>query len=124
MTIKQFIEKSIKGGFRWEEKREGHQEKIVVLNNYWFEYHDTYKIPVAVGDFTNIIKLNTHWLFLRPDFWRCAGKEMGWDDKTKLKKGYSTFKQSTGEDYWKYQWHRFIDHLAEDKSIESFFESL
>jgi hypothetical protein len=28
------------------------------------------------------------------------------------------------EKYWKKFWHRFIDHLAEGKDAESFFQAL
>jgi hypothetical protein len=65
-------------------------------------------------------------IFLDSQFWQCLGKGMGWDDKQKCKKGYITYFEATEkqEHYWKYQWHLLIDHLAEGKTIESYFESL
>lgn len=47
-----------------------------------------------------------------PAFWQSLGKAMGWDDKSKIK------------DYWKFNWHSLIDHLADGGSIESYFEKL
>lgn len=44
-----------------------------------------------------------------PLFWQSLGKAMGWSPMY-------------GE--WKTKWHRFIDHLAEGKDINSFFENL
>lgn len=50
--------------------------------------------------------------FLDPLFWQSLGKAMGW-----------IYLSDTPE-HWKKEWHRFIDHLAEGKDAESFFESL
>lgn len=72
---------------------------------------------------------------------------MGWDDD---KKGLPFLRQTGGstiavrdkmlaanyhpegktyhslkkENVWLYVWHKFIDHLSEGKTIESFFETL
>jgi hypothetical protein len=51
--------------------------------------------------------------FLLPDFWQSLGKALGW-----ILEGHAGRKQ------WKEEWHRLIDHLAEGKTAESFFESL
>lgn len=58
--------------------------------------------------------------FLDPLFWQSLGKAMGWsewhtDGSRKVWKEWHK---------WKNEWHRFIDHLAEGKDAESFFESL
>jgi len=52
-------------------------------------------------------------IFSKPLFWKALGKEKGWEDITK----YS-------QNHWKKEWHRFIDHLGDGKSAESFFETL
>ena len=43
-----------------------------------------------------------------PDFWKALGKARGWQD--------------TGA--WLFHWHRFIDHVAFGKNVESFFKDL
>ena len=57
--------------------------------------------------------------FLDPLFWKSLGKAMEWENNVYVEgKGIRDVKE------WKQQWHRFIDHLAEGKDAESFFESL
>lgn len=43
-----------------------------------------------------------------PDFWKALGAARKWEDVNA----------------WRFHWHRFIDHLAEGKDVESFFASL
>jgi hypothetical protein len=43
-----------------------------------------------------------------PEFWKGLGRAHAWQD--------------TGA--WLFQWHRFIDHVAFGKKVESFFSSL
>ena len=43
-----------------------------------------------------------------PAFWKALGKARNWQD--------------TGA--WLFHWHRFIDHIAFGKDVESFFSSL
>ena len=59
--------------------------------------------------------------FLAPLFWQALGKARGWDDGEVTIEGYSA---SIYHWMWQFQWHRFIDHLAEGKDAESFFASL
>lgn len=55
-------------------------------------------------------------------FWQALGKGLGWDKKMTY---YNTFTEGKeNNDPWRLEMHRFIDHLAEGKSIDSFFESL
>lgn len=61
-------------------------------------------------------------------FWQELGKARGWGIMgypMPLKKMTPAEKQHwIGKDEWQYQWHRFIDHLAAGKDVESFFEGL
>ena len=43
-----------------------------------------------------------------PEFWKALGRARDWQD--------------TGA--WLFHWHRFIDHIAFGKEVESFFSSL
>jgi len=98
MTITETIKKAVEGGYDSEE---------TFMNDIWNKDANSF--------------------FLDPLFWQSLGKSLGWDKKAK--KGYIRFcdiKDESGNTqfYWNYIWHRFIDHLAEGKSIESFFKEL
>lgn len=79
-------------------------------------------------------KLYTCAVLLNPLFWEHLGKALGW--KKEILIYYSGYaKDDEGntdgrleEAYripeWHFYWHCFIDHLAEGKSMESFFEQI
>ncbi len=77
-----------------------------------------YKIPTG-------FPLETHQAdcvyLLDPLFWQCLGKTEGWKyiqtNRFKKLKILNEYKP-----IWQYEWHRFIDHLAEGKDAESFFD--
>ena len=54
-------------------------------------------------------------IFLDPLFWQSLGKAMGWRQDED---------QWGDRAEWVSQWHRFIDHIADGGSAESFFENL
>lgn len=60
---------------------------------------------------------------LDPLFWKSLGKAMGYRtiDKAELPKDSLLHLH---QDWWLGTWHRFIDHLAEGKDAESFFNEL
>lgn len=65
-------------------------------------------------------------IFLDPLFWQALGKVRGWGAGRDFAVGTGTPEYSdwiTGHS-WGWYWHRFIDHLAENKSAESFFATL
>lgn len=60
---------------------------------------------------------------LKPEFWQALGKALGWEERINLQ--WSNKNLPIGMDtHWLYQWHRFIDHLAEGKSADIFFNEL
>lgn len=77
-------------------------------------------------------------ILLQPLFWQSLGKAMGWDWVTMLgtrrerfiemyahkKRGENEWLKTQRQEEWLYHWHRFIDHLIEGKTAESFFERL
>jgi hypothetical protein len=76
----------------------------------WKE-HDT----VSLHDYASIL--------LDPLFFQALGKGLGW--KTKEQYIADGEEDPSGvKDQWRYEWRRFIDHLAEGKDIESFFTNL
>ena len=55
--------------------------------------------------------------FLDPLFWRALGLALEWQkgvEKTCL----------VYDQWWRQPWHRFIDHLATERTAEAFFETL
>lgn len=105
MTIQQAIEKAIEGGY----PKPGN-------------FTGTYESPYT-----------SH--FLNPLFWQSLGKSMGWEKATCEHHGNCIDGRSgihcreweennCIEKKWLEHWHRFIDHLAEGKDAESFFDSL
>jgi hypothetical protein len=98
MTIQQAIEKAIEGGF---------SSQVAIEHVEDLKSHKT----LTIHDYG--------WVFVREDFWMSLGKAMEWENNVYVEgKGIRDVKE------WLYQWHRFIDHLAEGKDAESFFESL
>ncbi len=98
MKIQQAVEKAIEGGY--------HPEYIPKFLG---------KVKVEKVEIQSCIKSPDY--FIDPLFWKSLGKAMGWK--------WCPFRhyQHTAECVeWIVQWHRFIDHLAEGKSPESFFE--
>lgn len=67
---------------------------------------------------------------LDPDFWQSLGKAMGFNESIYCSNAEHINRKVLcdecvdKEDGWKNEWHALIDHLAEGKSIESFFKEL
>lgn len=68
-------------------------------------------------------------------FWQTLGKARGWERDPYSSDPETTFTTVLVEPYaqprtevitevWLINWHRFIDHLAEGKDAESFFQQL
>lgn len=57
---------------------------------------------------------------INPAFWQALGKARGWADDDEL----MLLSHEESSHFWKYEWHRLIDHLAEGKDAESFFADL
>lgn len=114
MTIKQAIQKAIEGG--WS------REAVKGTEDWYFND-----------------------IFLDPLFWKSLGKAMGWNEhEITIKVPAQTVHRirrdrSGGEDIewpahsrkrkvmtkkWLKEWHRFIDHLADGGTAESFFKYL
>lgn len=113
MTIQETIKKAIEGGYNWESRRD----------------------YMAGGTASQCL------LVCDPEFWKALGKSLGWqgtemrmcvgcgialksDEKEtmdgKCPKCNSDIEYFEGQ--WLLEWHLFIDHLAEGKSLESFFK--
>jgi hypothetical protein len=72
-----------------------------------FKHHEPGLRAVVVGLY-GFSTIQVDDFFLDPDFWRALGRTLGWHY----------------ERVWRGQWQRFIDHLAQGKTPESFFTHL
>ena len=131
MTIQEAITKAVEGGWNagtnWLAARSASPLPIIDV-----ECQDNMQIVRLVHENygnggSKYTTMGLQVALLDPLFWQALGKSIGWNIQEKQ---YSDPKNPTGHtrDYlisgWQYQMHRLIDHLAEGKSIESFFESL
>jgi hypothetical protein len=68
-----------------------------------------------------------HDTFLDPVFWHALGRALGWDAPCALVitcvHAQHECRRADGA-YWMYQWHCFIQHLAEGNSPDAFFAHL
>jgi hypothetical protein len=65
--------------------------------------------------------------FLDPRFWQALGRALGWSEACDLAitcaQGHEECRQCHGY-YWMYQWHCFIQALADGHTPEAFFAQL
>jgi hypothetical protein len=63
---------------------------------------------------------------LDPLFWQALGKAKGWSEKDFFLPDCEGcgMPQEQLNPWWRHVWHCFIDHLAEGKSAEEFFDNL
>jgi len=106
--MKEIFEKAVEGG--WDKKR-------AHVSDSW----------------TEVGMDSTHKALLDPLFWQGLSKSLEWENKqhphcllTLMTEYDSTNLDLVGKriHVWQYHWHRFIDHLAQDKDPELFFEGL
>lgn len=107
--IKTAIQKAIEGGYL-SDKNYGD-----IGNGVWIYYPQS-EAPDYYMGWKDII--------LDPLFWQSLGKALGWDygDFQPLKNMHQ-MNVWEGEQ-WLYEWHRFIDWIAEGKSSDDFFRDL
>jgi len=66
-------------------------------------------------------------IWLDPAFWQALGTARGWGEKREIFFAEEIDGNLEGGVYWFpwfYNWHRFIDHLADGGDSETFFKSL
>lgn len=107
MKLQEAIQKAIEGGF-----------KTPWVQNGVFEKDEIY------GD---IIQVEAGGFLLDPLFWQSLGKSLGWGDIDHCPvcdEHDHHWNKEIGCAGWLHHWHRFINHLSEGKTIESYFETL
>jgi hypothetical protein len=118
MTIQDALHTAIAGGYRVEGS-DGVATSFSGANSEYSAWtrtdnHSTLMIPM-------------HETFLDPAFWRALGRALGWEAPCTLaitcRAGQEESWRGRGA-YWMYQWHCFIQHLAQGGSPETFFVRL
>lgn len=115
MTIEETIKKAIEGGY---EPNGSDLQHYMLFNQH------------AHISALNLVGYKV--IFLDPLFWQSLGKAMGWRYKAYKNGAWQTEDEDLDimsdtpfrHPEWLYQWHKFIDHLAEGKDINSFFKNL
>lgn len=123
--MKEAIQKAIEGGYEllgWE----AHEDQIKYDHNLSQEQKEVEMKRLNL--FT--IKQSA----LDPLFWQSLGKALGWKDYETCRYGCQWDFDGEGcshdlpptvrSPFWRWNWHRFIDHLAEGKEVEEFFNQL
>lgn len=110
MTIQQFIEKAIEGGWLLNGSPRFFEVKSLVGNEVEF---------FCVSNRQPNVRWSTFQILLDPLAWQAVGKVEGWDERT----------QSTNKEGWeirnaRWYMHRMVDFLAEGKSVEEFIATL
>lgn len=122
MTIKQFIEKAIEGGWR--------KKEIPRFRGLEFDFGIGYPlITFERPSRHQVERMPLEVILLDPLAWQAVGKVEGWDtDKCFLCKRKLGRDNECIEHGWNHYWrdaiHRMIDALAEGKKVEQFLETL
>ena len=91
-----------------------HVGGVVTCEGHHAHNHSSFMIPV-------------HETFLDPTFWHALGRARDWDAPCDLAitcvAGQEESWRGHGA-YWMYQWHCFIQHLAQGNPPEAFFARL
>lgn len=123
MTIQEAIDKAFEGDWAVAKK------------------HQTFEWPEGGAP---KLKLNNEAVFLDPLFWQALGRGMGWNktmclscnhfysvpltdlekEEVAINRNCEHEKLKIYHQKWRDHWHRLIDHLAEGKSIEDYFQTL
>jgi hypothetical protein len=103
-ATERFITDAIKGGWRWNGEK------------YLLDQCPMDDMILRLKGSANRFRLPVQKILFDPPAWQAVGKTRGWIDhgKEANEMVYGKFI----EQHWKTRLHRFIDHLADGKTIE------
>ena len=114
MTLQETVLKAIEGGYKGG-KIWGREGDVYILRN---EHGDRYGT------------LTEEQILLDPLFWQSLGKALGWRvgsmegmEKISPEVVRTHFSRMVSSE-WRWNWHRFVNVLADGKTGGSFFEDL
>jgi hypothetical protein len=118
MTIQEALYTAIAGGY--------HVEGSDGVATYFSGANSEYSAWTRVDNHSSFM-IPMHETFLDPAFWQALGRALGWDVPCDL----AITCRHRGEEYWHchgaywmYQWHCFIQHIAQGAPPDAFFASL
>ena len=118
MTIQEAVTKATEGGYHIH-GADGMDTDYVGANSeysVWTRKDNASSFIVPVAE-----------TFLDPHFWLALGCALGWEQTVvtmhAVENGRPTIVTRAGQ-HWLSHWHHFIDHLAEGKTPEAFFDTL
>jgi hypothetical protein len=118
MTIQKALNTAIAGGY--------HIEGSGGATYYYSGANNEYSAWTRTDTHSSIM-IPVHETFLDPAFWCALGQALGWDTPCDLAitciNGRDECRRCHGA-YWMYQWHCFIQHLADGDSPAAFFARL
>ena len=116
MTIQEAVNKAVEGGYHLH----GSDGVATVYTGANSEYSAWTRT-----DNHSSFMVSVHETFLDPAFWRALGRSLSWEAACDLviSCGADACQHRHGA-YWMYQWHCFIQHLAEGQPPETFFARL
>ena len=118
MTISEAIEKAVEGGY--------HIYGSDGMDTAYEGANSEYSVWTRKDNESSFIVL-TEKTFLDPQFWHALGRVLGWSERCDLSitcvHGHEECRQYHGS-YWMFQWHCFIQALADGNTPEAFFAPL
>jgi hypothetical protein len=118
MTIPEAIDKATEGGY--------HIYGSDGMDTYYAGANSEYSVWTRKDSESSFIVL-TGKTFLDPQFWQALGCALGWSEECDLAitctHGHAECRQCHGY-YWMYQWHCFIQAIADGHTPEAFFAPL
>src|SRR5215510_4377616 len=118
MTIPEAIDKAVEGGY--------HIYGSDGMDTYYEGANSEYSAWTRIDNESSFI-VPTEETFLDPQFWQALGRALGWSEMCDLSitcvHGHEECLQCHGY-YWMYQWHCFIQAIADGNTPEAFFAHL
>ena len=118
MTIPEAIEKAVEGGY--------HIYGSDGMDTSYEGANSEYSVWTRQDNDSSFLVL-TEKTFLDPQFWQALGCVLGWHEACDLSitcvHGHEECRQYHGS-YWMFQWHCFIQALADGHTPETFFAHL
>lgn len=99
--MKRTIELAVEGGYVFRDM------KIIEDNGRFFR---------SDGD-GGYLQIQSEQILLDILFWQCLGKSLGWDN-------WQGEGGGGGSPDWLFNWHRFVDWIAQGKDVDSFFSQI
>jgi hypothetical protein len=118
MTIQEAMNKAVEGSY--------HIYGSDGMDTLYEGANSEYSVWTRKDNESSFIVL-TEKTFLDPRFWHALGRALGWHEACDLAimcvHGHEECRQCHGY-YWMYQWHCFIQAVADGKTPEAFFAPL